>query len=152
MKEEEQKEEVDEKMTNIHFKTAYDPTILGQTLCMCAKSLQLCLTLCDPTDYSSPTRLLCPWDSPGKNTGVGCHALVQGIFPTQGSNLRLLCLLHWSLQRQVLYHQRHLGSSSWALLRFYVLQKEMAIHSSTLAWKIPYTPSDKNLYVQTLYV
>ena len=33
-----------------------------------------------------PARLLCPWDSPGKNTGVGCHALLQGIFPTQGSN------------------------------------------------------------------
>ena len=31
-----------------------------------------------------PTRLLCPWDSPGKNTGVGCHALLKGIFPTQG--------------------------------------------------------------------
>ena len=42
-----------------------------------------------------PARLLCPWDSPGKHTGVGCHALLQGIFPTQGSNLRLLCLLHW---------------------------------------------------------
>ena len=39
--------------------------------------------------------LLCPWDSPGKNTGVGCRALLQGIFPTQGSNPRLLCLLHW---------------------------------------------------------
>ena len=35
-----------------------------------------------------PARLLCPRDSPGKNTGVGCHALLQGIFPTQGSNLR----------------------------------------------------------------
>ena len=31
-----------------------------------------------------PTRLFCPWGSPGKNTGVGCHALLQGIFPTQG--------------------------------------------------------------------
>ena len=40
-------------------------------------------------------RLLCPWNSPGKNTGVGCHALLQGIFPTQGSNLHLLSLLHW---------------------------------------------------------
>ena len=39
--------------------------------------------------------LLCPRDSPGKNTGVGCHFLLQGIFPTQGSNPRLLCLLHW---------------------------------------------------------
>ena len=38
-----------------------------------------------------PARFLCPWDSPGKNTGVGCHALLQRIFPTQGSNS---CLLH----------------------------------------------------------
>ena len=42
-----------------------------------------------------PARLLCPWDSPGKNVGVGCHALLQGIFPTQGLNLHLLCLLQW---------------------------------------------------------
>ena len=37
-----------------------------------------------------PTKLLCPWSFPGKNTGVGCHALLQEIFPTQGSNLGLL--------------------------------------------------------------
>ena len=37
-----------------------------------------------------PARLLCPWHSPSKNTGVGCHALLQGTFPTQGSNLCLL--------------------------------------------------------------
>ena len=42
-------------------------------------------------DYS----LLCPWDSPGKNIGVGGHALLHGIFPTQGLNSHLLCLLHW---------------------------------------------------------
>ena len=42
-----------------------------------------------------PTRLLCPWDSPGKNTGVGCHALLQGIFLTQEWDPHLLCLLHW---------------------------------------------------------
>ena len=41
------------------------------------------------------TSLFCPWDSPGKNTGVGCRAILQGIFPTQGSNPHLLCLLHW---------------------------------------------------------
>ena len=35
------------------------------------------------------TKLLCPWDPPGKNTGVGCHALLQGIFLTRGSNLCL---------------------------------------------------------------
>ena len=42
-----------------------------------------------------PARLLCPWDSPGKNTGVGCHALLQRIFPTQGSNPGILYLLYW---------------------------------------------------------
>ena len=36
-----------------------------------------------------PVRLLCPWDFPGKNTGMGCHFLLQGIFPTQGLNLGL---------------------------------------------------------------
>ena len=36
-----------------------------------------------------------PWDSPSKDTGVGCRALLQGIFPTQGPNPSLLCLLHW---------------------------------------------------------
>ena len=41
-----------------------------------------------------PARLLCPWDSPGKNTAVSCHALLQGVFSTQGPNLSL-CLLHW---------------------------------------------------------
>ena len=35
-------------------------------------------------------RLLCAWNSPGKNTGVGCHSLLQRIFPTQGLNLGLL--------------------------------------------------------------
>ena len=54
-----------------------------------------------------PTRLLCPCDSPGKNTGVGCHALLQGIFPIGGSNLCLLYLLHW--QRGSL-PRSHLGS------------------------------------------
>ena len=52
-----------------------------------------------------PTRLLCPWDSPGRNTGVGCHFLLQEIFPTQGSNLGLpYC-------RQMLYHLSQRGSS-----------------------------------------
>ena len=44
-----------------------------------------------------PTRFLCPWDSPGKNTGVGCHFLLQGIFPTKELNLHLLHLLHWQV-------------------------------------------------------
>ena len=42
-----------------------------------------------------PARLVCPWDSPDKNTGVHCHALFQGTSRAQGLNLCLLCLLHW---------------------------------------------------------
>ena len=38
---------------------------------------------------------LCPWDAPDKNTGMSCHALLQGIFQTQGWNLHLLRILHW---------------------------------------------------------
>ena len=52
--------------------------------------------LCDPMDCSSPGSSILG-DSPDKNTGVGCHALLQGIFPTQGSNPHLLCLLHWQM-------------------------------------------------------
>ena len=44
-----------------------------------AKSLQSCPTLCDPIDRRQPTRLPRPWDSPGKNTGVGCHFLLQSM-------------------------------------------------------------------------
>ena len=49
---------------------------------------QWCSTLCDPMDSSMPGSSVHE-DSPGKNTGVGCHALLQGIFQTQGSNLDL---------------------------------------------------------------
>ena len=55
-----------------------------------------------------PTRLLCPWGFSGKNTGMGCHALLQGIFQSQGSNPHLLCLLHWQVNSSPL---SHLGTS-----------------------------------------
>ena len=63
-----------------------------QQTCMLShfSHVQLCVT-----PRTEPTRFLCPWDSPGKNTRVGCHALLQGIFLTQKRNLCLLCLLHW---------------------------------------------------------
>ena len=44
-----------------------------------------------------PAGLLCPWDSPGTNTGVGFHFLSQAIFLTQGLNPHFLCLLHWQV-------------------------------------------------------
>ena len=59
-------------------------------------------TLCDPMDYSLPD--LCPWNSPGQNTGVSSCPLPQGIFPTQWSNPGLPHC------RQILYHLSHQGS------------------------------------------
>ena len=64
------------------------------TLCLVT---QLCLTLCHPMDCSPPGSSV-HGDSPGKNTGVGCHALLQGIFPNQELNPGLLHC------RQILYH------------------------------------------------
>ena len=67
--------------------------IVVKTRHVCACS---CSVLTLRTYRPEPTKLLCPWDSPGKNTGVGCHALLlQWIFLTQGSNLPLSRLLHW---------------------------------------------------------
>ena len=69
-------------------------------LCLVAQS---CLTICNPMDCSPPGSSV-HGDSPGKNTGVGCHALLQGIFPTQGMNPGLpLCV-------QILCHLSHQGS------------------------------------------
>ena len=59
--------------------------------------------LCDPID-GGPTKLLHLWDFPGKNTGVGCHFLLQEIFLTQGLNLGVLHC------RQMLYRLSHQGS------------------------------------------
>ena len=59
-----------------------------------------------------PTRLLCPWDFPGKDTGVVCHVLLQGIFPTQGSNLGLLHC------RQILYRLNYEGRNKQYLSVF----------------------------------
>ena len=62
--------------------------------------------LCNSMDFSQ-LGSFCPWDFSGKNTGVGCHYLLQGIFLIQGSNLHLLCLLHC---RQNFYLLSHGGS------------------------------------------
>ena len=64
------------------------------------------LVMTDPLSLHGllPTRLLCPWNSPGKNTTVGCHSLLHSTFPSQGSNLGLLHC------RQILYHLSNEGS------------------------------------------
>ena len=62
-----------------------------------------------------PAKLLCPWDFPSKNTGVGCHFLLQGIFPTQGSNPHLL---HWQVDSLLL---SHLGTPKYLFIYFFHL-------------------------------
>ena len=109
-----------------------------------------------------PTRLRCPWDSPGKNTRVSCHALLQGIFPTQGSNPCLLHFPHWQvgslpvqpllISKGTALEIRYPGNAPMQLListhLYYTLEKAMAPHSSTLAWKIPWTEEpDRSLRV-----
>ena len=86
-------------------------------LCLFA---QLCQTVCYSMDCSLPGAFVLG-DSPGKNTGVGCHALLQGIFPTQGSNRRL------RHHRWILYHLSHQGSPtiSQRLLRFMSMELVM---------------------------
>ena len=78
-------------------------TILCAVLCLVAQS---CLTLCDPMDCSPPHSSV-HGDSPGKNTGVGYHTLLQGIFPTQGSNPGLPHC------RWILYQLSHKGSQEY---------------------------------------
>ena len=118
--------------------------------------------------------LHCTWDSPG-NTGVGCYALLQGIFPTWGSSPCLLCFLHWkavclplaapgnprytilpSIKKNAvlpfaniwlfLENIMHGVTKSWTglsdftfIFHFHALEKEIATHSSILAWRIPET-------------
>ena len=96
-----------------------------------AKVAQSCLTLCDPIDY--------PWNSPGQNTGVGTLSLLQGIFPTQGSNPSLpLC-------RQILYQLSHQGrpvDTQWEFKStfFYLIAVSLwttDFTSLSLSWIIP---------------
>ena len=68
------------------------------SVCLHAQSYP---TLCNPMESS---RLVCPWDFPDKNTGVGCHFLPHMIFLTQGLSPHLLCLLYWQADSLSLNH------------------------------------------------
>ena len=103
-----------------HFQHAVRIGFLPATLCHCNQSFispcavlclvaQSCLTLCEPIDCNLPGSSV-HGDSPGKNTGVGCHALLEGIFQTQGSNTGLL---HY---RWILYQLSYQGSPYVAML------------------------------------
>ena len=63
-----------------------------------------------------PTRLLRPWDFPGKNTGVGCHFFLQGIFQTQGLNLGHLGVLHGQVGSLPVVSPVGIHFSKWTVL------------------------------------
>ena len=95
--------------------------------CLCLVT-QSCLTLCKPVDCRPPVSSV-RGDSPGKNTGVGCHALLQGIFPTQGSNTGLTHC------REILYRLSYEGSPTyhvWETISSLVCLKLGFPHASVL--------------------
>ena len=105
----EQKEpEIQEKLESCMRGPSGRSQYLGGRSCTCLLAVpclvtQSCPVLCNSMDYSPPGSIA-HGDSPGKNTGVGCHALLQGIFPTQGLNPALpYC-------RRILYQLSHKGS------------------------------------------
>ena len=72
---------------------------VGQCTCACS-------AVSDSSWRHGPIRLLCPWNFPGKNTGVGCHFLLQGIFPIQGSKWHYLHLFWKIVQTQLPMRKR----------------------------------------------
>ena len=109
------------------------------------------------TPWTIAHQALLSMDFPGNNTRVGCHFLLQGIFPTQESNLHLL------LARQILYHwatweakdlvtkQQQQYDKVIQLFVYIFLEKAMAPHFSILAWKIPWTEEPGRLQTMGLW-
>ena len=96
-----------------------------------------------------PARLLCPWDSTGKNTAVGCHFLLQGIFPTQGLNPSLPhcgLILYW-LSHQGRPSERHHASFPWgrhASFRLGTVWRRLVSVPWATSWGLGLGPSAKS--------
>ena len=127
---------------NLHNIPVILPFLVTPIVLSCAKSLQSCLTLCNPVDCGQPGSSV--WDSSSKNTGVGCRALLQGTLLTQGSNLGLLSLLHC---RQTLYHwATGEATSITTILSWVTFLSCLASHSSLLTYLPPSTVSYLRVY------
>ena len=91
--------------TPLIYPSSHSPCVLASVVLSILSIYVLLLSQVSEVAQSCPTlkpaRLLCPWDSPGKSTGVGCHFLLQEIFPIQGLNPGLLHC------RQTLYCLSH---------------------------------------------
>ena len=98
------------KMTLVNLKVAFIIMSLWRCwhylcVCVCVRARSVVFNSLQPYGLQT-VRLPCPWDFSHGNTGPGCHLLLQGIFPIQGSNSHSLYLLHC---RQILYPVSHLG-------------------------------------------
>ena len=120
-------------MSSSEFPGGTDP---ANTLILCFWEISVILSpLCEGSITQScqtlwpcglqPTRLLCPWHFPGKNTGVGCHFLLQGIFPSQGPSPHLL---RWQVDSLWL---SHLGS-------LYAMQLVISGDNCPRNWRTPF--------------
>ena len=91
-----------------------------------------------------PARLFCPWDSAGKNTGVGCHVLVQGYIRVY-IHIYMCIYIHAYIYIYLAFLVAQTEKNLCAMWETWVLslswkdplEEGMAIHSSTLAWRIP---------------
>ena len=104
------------KILNTIFKLSFYYVCV--CVCVCVSVTQSCLTFCDPTNY--------PRDSPGKNTGVDCHSVLQRIFLTQGSDPGLLNC------RQILYHLSYREDLRYTIVMEISLNKwhfKLVVHS-----------------------
>ena len=104
--------------------------------CVCVFSCSIVSDSLQPHGVE-PTRLLCPWDSPGKNTGVDYHALLQGIFPTQRWNP---CLCISSIGRQIFPH-----SATWEAPKPFYLPSKL-LPSFHLGWNFQVLPQGWECY------
>ena len=100
--------------------------------------------------------LLCPWDSPGKNTGIRAHFLLQEIFPTQGSNPRLLHLLKWQVDSLPLSHlgdlaQRGPNAQPGVCWVKAVVGTESSLHTTLFFRAAPETPTSISLGSEIMY-
>ena len=109
-------------------------SISGKENCQCQVEVTQSVSL--PPHGLLPARFLCPWNSPGQNTGVGSHSLLQGIFPTQGSNPGLPHC------KWILYELNHKGSKRWEIL-LHFLEGTVTILLVILRWRfygsLPFT-------------
>ena len=130
---------------------SYSHKTVERIKCVCFSHVWF---FCDPRGLW-PTRLLCLWDSPGRNTGVGCHFLLQGIFLTQGSNPPLL---YWQADSLVLSYQEssEVENRLKQEIKYFISTKQKTLVRTCICYLDyllqPNQPKSSNLKQQWLFI